>query len=49
MWDNGNSVKIEATGNFKLLLNTDYYLIVKKILAVLSFRRNLVPISILDK
>ena len=41
-------MEVEAIGNFILLLNTGIYLDLKETFIVLSFRRNLVSIYVLD-
>ena len=46
---NGEPVKVEAIGHFRLLLRTGSYLDLKDTFIVPSFRRNLVSISTLDK
>ena len=45
----GKLVEVEVIGNFRLLLKTGIYLDLKETFIVLSFRRNLVSISVLDK
>ena len=40
---------MEAIGNFRLLLCTNFYLDLKDTFVVLSFRRNLVSVSYSDK
>jgi len=45
----GKSVSVETIGHFRLLLETGFYLELKDTFVVLSFRRNLVSISVLDK
>lgn len=45
----GKSVEVEAIGHFRLLLRTSFYLDLKDTFVVLSFRRNLVSVSYLDK
>ena len=45
----GKSVEVEVIGTFRLLLRTGYFLDLKDIYVVPSFRRNLVSISVLDK
>ncbi|XP_047326879.1 uncharacterized protein LOC124930591 [Impatiens glandulifera] len=46
---NGESVEVEAIGNFKLLLSTEHFLELKDTFIIPSFRQNLVSISYLDK
>ena len=46
---NDKSVEVKAIGTFRLLLKTDCYLDLNETYVVLSFRRNLVSISTLDK
>ena len=41
-------MEVEAIGHFILLLNTGIYLDLKETFIVLSFRRNLVSIYVLD-
>jgi len=43
------SVEVEAIGHFRLLLGTGLYLDLKDTFIVLSFRQNLVSVSLLDK
>ena len=45
----GKSVEVEAIGHFRLLLCTEFYLNLKDTFVVLSFKRNLVSVSYLDK
>ncbi|CAH9082885.1 unnamed protein product [Cuscuta europaea] len=45
----GKRVEVEAIGVFRLLLKTGFYLDLKETFVVLSFRRNLISISALDK
>ena len=47
--DDDNKIEVEAIVHFKLLLKTDCYLNLKETFVVLSFRRNLISISVLDK
>lgn len=45
----GKTVHVEAIGKFKLLLKTEFYLDLNETFIVLSFRRNVISISALDK
>ena len=45
----GNLVEAKAIWHFRLLLKTCYYLNLVDTFIVLSFRRNLVSVSLLDK
>ena len=45
----GKKVEVEVIGTFRLLLKIGTYLDLNETYVVLSFRRNLVSISILDK
>ncbi|CAH9093917.1 unnamed protein product, partial [Cuscuta europaea] len=45
----GKWVEVESIGVFRLLLKTGFYLDLKETFVVLSFRRNLISISALDK
>lgn len=45
----GKSVEVEVIGYFRLLLSTIFYLDLKDIFLVSSFRRNLISVSYLDK
>jgi len=45
----GTSVEVETIGYFRLLLCTGFYLDLKDTFVVLSFRRNLVSVSYLEK
>ena len=45
----GKTVKVEAIGNFRLLLKTRFYLDLDETFVISSFRRNLISISTLDK
>ena len=45
----GNTIKVEAIGKFRLLLMTGFYLDLSETFIVSSFRRNLISISTLDK
>jgi len=45
----GKSVEVEAIGNFRLLLCIGFYMDLKDIFVVSSFRRNLISVSYLDK
>ena len=47
--DDGNKVEVEAIGHFRLLLITGCNLDLKETYVVLSYRRNLISISVLDK
>jgi hypothetical protein len=44
-----NKPEVEVIGHFRLLLKTDLYLYLFDTFVVLSFRRNLISISALDK
>ena len=44
----GSKVEVEAIGHFRLLLRTGCYLDLKEIFVVLSFRRNLISVSVMD-
>ena len=44
----GKSVEVETIETFRLLLKIDYYLDLKDIFVVPSFRRNLISVSVLD-
>ena len=46
---NDNSVEVESIGHFRLLLCTKFYLDLKDTFVVLSFRRDLISVSYLDK
>ncbi|GAA0166366.1 hypothetical protein LIER_21533 [Lithospermum erythrorhizon] len=45
----GNSIEVDAIGTFRLLLGTGFYLDLKDTFIVLSFRWNLISVSLLDK
>ena len=45
----GKTAKVEAIGTFRLLLKTGAYLDLKETYVVMSFRQNLISISVLDK
>ena len=45
----GDGKSVEVIRHFRLLLCTGFYLDLKDIFVVLSFRRNLISISYLDK
>lgn len=45
----GKSVEVKAIGHFRLLLGTGYFLDLLDTFIVLSFRRNLLSVSLLDK
>ena len=47
--DDSKKVEVEAIGKFRLLLKTGFYLDLNETFIVLSFRRNLISISALDK
>ena len=47
--DDGNKVEVEAIGHFRSLLITGCNLNLKETYVVLSYRRNMISISILDK
>ena len=46
---NGNKVAVKAIGLFRLLLDFGCTLDLEETFVVLSFRRNLIPVSCLDK
>ena len=47
--DDGKSMEVKAIGHFRLFLKTGIYLDLKETFILLSFKWNLVSISILDK
>ena len=46
---NDKTVKVQASGKFRLLLKTGFYLDLNETFVVSSFRRNLISVSSLDK
>ena len=48
-WGDDKSMEVEVIGHFRLLLCIGFYLDLKDTFSILSFRRNLISVSYLDK